>query len=109
MLTYGIDKPIMDADRMKTFWEMTADERNGLLVAEPEIPYSSRARALAKLWADCEDDEVLMQIKYADEITAINQMMDMQILKMRTAVANTRRLSATWTFEDIKLLSADDE
>jgi hypothetical protein len=97
---------------MKTFREMAAEERRAMLGAEPEIPYSSRAKALAKLWAACDEDEILMQIKYADEITEINQSMDMQILKMRTAVANTRRLSATWTIEqtqDLRLLGADDE
>ncbi len=95
---------------MKTFREMAAEQRRELLGPDIQIPYSSRAKALAKLWADRDEDEVLMQIKHADEIAEINQMMDMQILKIRAAAH--RQLKATWALEparSLKLVEVDDD
>jgi hypothetical protein len=82
---------------VKTFWEMTPEERRGLLAPEPEMPYATNARDLARLWADCGEDEVLMNIKHADEIAAIGRRMDVTIYKVRNIAK--RQLSDQWTTE----------
>jgi hypothetical protein len=83
---------------MITFWEMSAEERRALLVPEHPGPYGTKAMALARLWAGCGEDEILMRIKYADEIEEIQRTAGMIIQKV-TVTAKRRQLNAKWTME----------
>jgi hypothetical protein len=56
---------------MTTFWDLTVDKRRALLVSDQQYQVDTPLRSLARMWADCEEDEVLMRLKYADEIEAV--------------------------------------
>lgn len=75
---------------MKKFWDMSADERREVLKPNADA-YSTNTRDLAQLWADCDEDEILMRVKYADEIADISRRMDMTIFKV-TVSAKTRKI-----------------
>jgi hypothetical protein len=56
---------------MTTFWDLTVDERRALLVSDQQYHVDTPLRSMARMWADCEEDEVLMRLKYADEIESV--------------------------------------
>jgi len=92
----------------KKFWEMSAEERRTVLKPDAETPYSTNTRDLARLWADCDEDEILMRVKYADEIQEINRRMDMTIHKVRMS-AKIRKLGAEWTIEIPKITRVNSD
>jgi hypothetical protein len=85
---------------MTTFWAMTSEERRRLLDPDPELPYGTNARALAVMWADCGEDEILMRIKHADEIAEVNCRMEITIYKVRNIAR--RPLSDRWTISIVE-------
>ncbi len=61
---------------MKTFWDLTVDERRALLVLDQQYHVDTPLRSLARMWADCEEDEVLMRLRYADEIALARELFE---------------------------------
>jgi hypothetical protein len=92
---------------MSTFWEMTGESRRALLLPDPETPFSSRARNLARLWAESGEDEMLMRLRHHEEIDRIESELDMMIHKVRVT---PRRVSwdGGWKVEYLELRGQDD-
>lgn len=91
---------------MKTFWEMTAEERRRLLDPECNTPYSTRAQRLARLWAECDEDATLMALRYADEIAILESSTDMVVHKVRISKTSTKLATAIWK-DDGQILGVD--
>jgi hypothetical protein len=57
---------------MKTFWEMDTAERRAIWSTNKTYHFLTPKQCLARIWAECDEDEILMRIKYADEIEAVS-------------------------------------
>lgn len=78
-----------DVRKLKPFQEMTAEQRRCLLDPDHrDVPHSLRSLRLAQLWAECDEDEILMRMRHADEIADLLRGPDSVVYKIRLSTSD---------------------